>query len=576
MSIRPLSVKKNRSMRERRTVHEPKPTSLAIADGRTTSHRRELVYLIIAFWLVAIATAFAPTASGQQAYQKVEMDKRLAGDAKKIKAAYSNAKNFAAGRDANMGYVKVYYTNYVGAILTNPEYSHEVTRVIRDYYKLLEGSKNYSNLAAVNNYVLSGMGPIAVGNYPPPARINAIHALSNLDTTPAKRSGSAGTPPVPHSRVLPVLIRIYRDEKSTDGVRAAALHGIHRHVSYGFQRITGGMNTGLVGLMTQLLDEPPPQGRSPDAHAYLQRFAVDILEMLRPKGNSVLGEKLVAISTDKTKPDLIALYSAAGVGVIGKDMAGKVADPAGVLNSWSRRALAVMETELHRLESLDRADPAGGQPPAPGDPSSGGSTGSGNARSAGRSTGGGMGGLGALGGGGNSRSRESVPESNRGGGGMGALGGLGGLGGGEERGRQRRTERVKEPLPGENQPPEVVASRRLLNHAFEQLKMGVTGSPSPGAPSASSGGLYASVADDAKPAILDWVSQLQSIVDEVNGEYLETRKEYVDMLTGQVEQLREAVGDEPAAKPEAKPADAAKPAEVAADPDAESAAVSGS
>jgi hypothetical protein len=565
MSIQPLSAKNQPG------VIDPPNRPGAVARARNTNRRLKMTYVVIAFWLFGLACLFASSANGQEPYKRVALNSRLAESPKMVKDIYLRTKNFADGRDADIRYVKAYFKNYIPAILTNDDRTHEAAKVMKNYYALLEKSKNGRNRNAITDLVLTTMGPMAVGNYPPRARINAIHALAKLDSQPANRSAS--TPPVPLAKTLPLLVRLYRDKNNVDGVRAAALHGIHRHVQYGFPKLSADMKSGLATIMNQLLSEEVPLGRSPDAHAYLQRFAVDILETLRAKGDSALGEKLILISTEKSQPDLIALHSAAGIAAIGSDLKDKVANPSKVLESWSRRALSVMESELDRLKSLDRADGAAGQPPAPGDYESGGSSRSSSGGTKRKKSGGGLSGLSGLrGGGGSSRARSSkqndVGDHNANSGGLSALGGGGGGNRGDRRGR-KKTERRKDPVPGENQPPEVVASRRKLNYAFQQLKLGATGTAKPGLPARASGGLYAVAAEDARSDFQQWVSDLQDIVDEVNSEYLESRREYVEMLESQIEIMRETVGDEPAAEPAEKPAEkpAERPAELAAEPE---------
>ncbi len=243
---------------------------------------------------------------------------------------------------------------------------------------------------------------------------------------------------------------------------------------------------------------------------------------------------------------------------MGAELKGKVSDPTGVLKSWSRRTLNVLETEVDRLKALDRAEPSRSQPPNPDAGSAGGAASAGPAKTK-KKTGGGLGALGS----GSGRNSAVVQEEV----GFGdAPGGLGSLGGARrpERGRGRNNTRKREPAPGENQPAEVVASRRLLNHALQQLQIGATGSPVRGMPDRTSGGLLSMVEPDATADIETWVDEMATRVNEINDEYLTTREDYIEMLEAQVEQLREMLPEEPAANPAAPPAEA-KPEAAPAD-----------
>ncbi len=553
MSIQPFSSEQQRIEFDQRSA-QTKATRFPAANWR-----QGWIYAAIYMFLVAVACLSAHTASGQEKqYLKVPMNPPAMAEEKNAKRVVAAAKSFASG-GAEDRLVELYFRSYVPAILTNPEYSPSVPEVLEDYRDVLsKAERSGTNLAKIQTYVYRGMGTIAAKDYPPSARIAAITILSELDSRPANTS--AKTPPVPWGKTLPALVYLYEDEKNVDGVRAAALHGIHRHVNYGFQSLPANVKNKLGALMTALLDSEPPPGRSADAHAYLQRFAVDILDKLRKKGDPSLGQKLITISTEKSKPSLIALHSAQRIGEMGADMKGKVADASGVLDSWSRRALSVMQAEVERLEALDRPEPAAGQPPSPNIDSGG----SGGAAAASGSTasrprsGGGMD-LSRLSAGRSSRPRTmdvDEDEDSRGSGLGSSLSGVR-MGAGSA---DRNVKKERKPIPGQNQPAEVVASRRKINHSLQQLQIGVTGSPQPGMPSKTAGGLLASVAPQAQGEIVKWVERMKELTDEINSEYLTTRKEYVDALQLQIDQLREIVGEEPAAGDQRQGQAAAQPA----------------
>ncbi len=311
---------------------------------------------------------FASKVHGQENYKSVPMNPAGMAEESNAKKMVSGVRSFAAGSPTNP-FVNLYFTRYIPAVLTNDEYLPIVSKAMLEYHDILDkAERSGTNRNAVQEMAFRVMKVIASDNYPPSARINAITVLSRLDSRSANTS--ARTPPVPLEKVLPILVGLYQDKNNNDGVRAAALHGIHRHVNYGFQKLPAQSKADLTSMMTELLDSESPPGRSPEAHAYLQRYAVNILEKLRAKGDVTLGEKLISISTASKTPSSIALYSAASVGAMGGELKGKVSDPSRVLKSWSRRALMELESELHRLQSLDRAEPAAGQPPNPGEENS--------------------------------------------------------------------------------------------------------------------------------------------------------------------------------------------------------------
>ncbi len=99
--------------------------------------------------------------------------------------------------------------------------------------------------------------------------------------------------------------------------------------------------------------------------------------------------------------------------------------------------------------------------------------------------------------------------------------------------------RVPEAKP---QPPEVLASRRKLNNVLQQLHLGVTGAAVKGVPARDPGGLLASVAEDKKPVVTEWIAAMESIVTAINDEMRDDEKKYLETLAEQTAALREFLG----------------------------------
>jgi hypothetical protein len=100
--------------------------------------------------------------------------------------------------------------------------------------------------------------------------------------------------------------------------------------------------------------------------------------------------------------------------------------------------------------------------------------------------------------------------------------------------------RVPEAKP---QPPEVLASRRKLNHVLQQIHLGVTGAAEKGSPR-DPGGLLASVAEDKKPVVDEWITAMESIVTAINDEMRDDETKYLETLVEQTAALREFLGME--------------------------------
>ena len=302
---------------------------------------------------------------------------------------------------------------------------------------------------------------------------------------------------------------------------------------YGFHRIPQAQRAQLTAKMNELLDAPAPAGRPENAHAYLQRFAVDIIERLRDAQDKSLGTKLVTISTEPSKHDLIALYSASRIGALGNELNGSVDKPEDILKSWSRRAYDAFSDEVARLKGIERMKPAQKQPQRPEDflrKSS-------ERRQGGRSPGGMEGEMGMEMGMGNMEDMMGDME--------GSMGDMDDMGMGDMMGEMMGGMMGSGGLnmqPKANpQPPEVIASRKRLSSVMQQLQLGATGSPTPGLPR-NPGGLLVSVDEANKKVVEDWVTEMETVLTTLNDEFLDNREKYLEGIEAQIEPLRKMAG----------------------------------
>ncbi len=486
-------------------------------------------WIVIAFLAVAWLVVFTVTASGQQPkYEQLNLPDAF-NDKNVVKRMEIAARTYAGSgsvdeRSAAMA--RYYFETYVPARMTQPSALPELSDMVKNVTKLLTQSQRMSspNARSILAAVYKGMKKVAEGNYYPPAKINALLVLGRLDERSA--DPIAKTPPVPLSYSLPILLAQYNNPANVDGVRAAALHGLHRYVSFRFGALSPEDKATLQTAMTDLLAAPAPAARSDDAHAYLQRYAVDMLDLLRPQDDPGLGVQLIGISTQAKKPNLIALHSMARLGRMSKELQGKVDKPDVLLESWSARALKAFQAELDRLAALDRTKQTMiKQPPRPEEFLE-------NKRAeTSKSTATGMGGM-----------QEGMYEME-----MDDMD----MGGDEMEMEMMDMSMGYESMMGSGygrptakpQPPEIIASRRQLNHVLQLIHVGVTGSPAAGLPK-NNGGVLAMVSAEQKPEVEAWVTAMQPIVEAINDEMLDTRVKYVEAVTAQIEALEELAGSE--------------------------------
>lgn len=487
---------------------------------------------------MAIAVAawclFAGIASAQK-FESFELDKRFekfkdpkeAVDLERAVSQLKTARDLSKVSASAPAMAKFYLESYIPWKLTQKENLPELSATIEELLKDLDGAQRMSSAGArtllAGTFV--GMKTIAEGNYIPAARINAINALARLNEKPLDIAN--GRPPLPLRFSYPILFQLYSDENESDGIRAAALHGIHHYTQFAFPVMKPEEKSALVDEMNQLLAAEPPQSRSPDAHAYLQRFAVDILNILRDPQDASLGTQLISISTTEKQPDLIALYSASKLGGLDAALKGQVNDSEEVIQQWSLRAFNAIESELTRFASQTPPKPAMQQPPNPITFLQKSETTKERERQQrrGASSRGGMAG-------GSQYSDPSYGMRDMGGSDMmdGSYGDMGygdmGMMGSGMMG-----------MPGMRrqappQPPEVSLSRRKLSFVLQQLLRGATGSPK-GEIGDQPGGLIAAVEEPQRAAVQQWVETIRDVVDALNDNNLSDLKLWTEALENQ-------------------------------------------
>jgi hypothetical protein len=446
---------------------------------------------------------------------------------------------------ADEDYARVYYQEYLPARITQSENRDEISALMTDVRNRMTRAYRAGTPGAKNltRWLYSGMRPIADGNYHPAARINAILLIARIDVVPG--DPSTRRPPVPSPVIPHVLFPLYKNAANSDGVRAAALSGLRRYVNLAGPVLKKPQQDALISEMQTLIEQSPPKGRNVLAHAYLQRFAVDILASLIPwvpsDGqkqfvNNGLGAYLVGLSTDETKHQLLAMHAASRLAPVDKKL--RIADGRvqKILLGWSSLATDALDREIKRLEAMTRPEPVSPQPV----------------------------------------SAQSIVQLSQAAGRRPGNVPMQGQMGGDE-----MDESIGVPLDGDDmenpqgmpagwgrtrlgrggrpiQPPEVMMSRRKLNFVLQQFHLGVAGSRKmrlPGVPR----GLMAAVTDSDRKVVRDWAIQLHQASSGINQATLFTRMQYVEELKAQLatfEKVRQAFTiPPPVAKPGSLPVD---------------------
>ena len=326
-----------------------------IDQKQVVARKRSLVVFAIACFVVAVM--IASSVSGQEAnkkYDSIKMDPKF-DTASGLRTMKAETRNFAAVGRGNGNAVRAYFEKYVPAKMTAADGSDHLSQIVLDLTGYLERANKGGRpeiARGLSGLTFRNLSPVATGNYRPAARIAAVAIIGGLDSKPIDIGNKK--PPVPLAAALPILVSLYEDENNVDGLRAAALQGIHRHAMYSFSTMPADMKAKLSTLMNDLLDSDAPQDRDPVAHAFLQRYAVDILDYTAAENDASLGMKLVSISTEPKSLEMIALHSASRLATMSKALENKIDHPKEVLWSWTARTLTAFENEIERIEGMKR------------------------------------------------------------------------------------------------------------------------------------------------------------------------------------------------------------------------------
>ncbi len=189
----------------------------------------------------------------------------------------SGVSTFDAQAQADL---RTYFEGYLFKSMTHPEKYGDIQDDVRkstlnDLRNCATRSKELHDFLA--GLVLTQMKPLVEQNHHPIVRVNAMLFIGELN---AEERGTTSPAPTPLPAALPYLREQLKNPNQIDGVRVAALVGIQRHIEANWileKRLADDVISGLTQDMVDLISAAPPAGRSPEAHAWLQGRAVDVL-----------------------------------------------------------------------------------------------------------------------------------------------------------------------------------------------------------------------------------------------------------------------------------------------------------
>lgn len=298
-----------------RAAEEPKPQGAPQEEPQ----QEQTEYDVIPF---SEKLAFALGDTPQDKKQRNDLDVRK-------EAILRGSESFEA--QATKDYLQNYYSRYYFPLHTYPKYIGEwPSDRVKLTRTLAATNLQTPPLLQVHDFLVDliyqATLPLIRGNYHPAVRCNAMLLLGSLNSQDALFVGDAKRPAVPLILSLKVMLDELANPQQIDGVRAAALVGVLRHVEIdrqladvpGAQRRLVGNNAEnlIVDAMLKLVNEKQaPEGRSQSGHDWMRRRAVEILGCLGSPGqnNSVLAG-LDGLLTDNKAPVSLRCSAAEAMG----------------------------------------------------------------------------------------------------------------------------------------------------------------------------------------------------------------------------------------------------------------------
>ncbi len=290
------------------------------------SARPRSVFALAAGLLLAALSSGAPLAAQQPKYEELPLDTRLDDERstlhREIKTLVAKIHRGDTPLEPDAGKFDAWYTRYLFPKMTQISNLAEIPTLRQRFLQSdLERSSSQAAHDRLVRLTLTNMQAVAQGNYHPAARHNAMLIIGELNGREAIRVGNA-QPPLPYVDAVNVMLEELESETQIDAVRVAALIGLLRHVELdrmrpSDQRMPEAGRVRFLERMLAIASAPPPAGRSPEGHAWMQRRAVQIIgELGSPGAENAAVVALRKLAADNAQPLDLRTQAAESLGKI--------------------------------------------------------------------------------------------------------------------------------------------------------------------------------------------------------------------------------------------------------------------
>ncbi len=259
----------------------------------------------LGFVFVSLSDSVRAQAAGKvnpAVYEKYNVSESMK-DANVRKEKKSNKDGMLKGTIAyNKTEVDGYYKGFLLAKLTSAgsgEYVNEAREEILGDIERAEKASETVN-PEFNALLFTEMRKIAEGNYHPSAAIIATQILGQLN-----KSRPKGYAPEPLVSAVGPLLGLCETGKN-DGIRAAALAGLERHIDYFSGSWPDANRQVLADRLLATLKAARPAGRSARADAWLRGRTIELLLKIKHAKEAELYQYAIAVLSNPTTEPILA------------------------------------------------------------------------------------------------------------------------------------------------------------------------------------------------------------------------------------------------------------------------------
>ena len=277
--------------------------------------------------LVCAVAAFACMAQPSQAFQQQQQFKQLNVQQPEKSDRLAFYKMVSSGIRSAQDALDRYFMATL-AEFSDPAKQSELGDLRRQLkYNILQRAGRADDESVhkyLNQKVLDVMGPMTGKEYHPFVRVNAMLVIGDLNAKEIPLNGREK--PVPSIKALATLLDNLEDVQQLEGVKAAALVGLDRHVSYG---IPGSATNEQKRVYAVLMDMATGQT---ETHPFLRQRAVRALGHYGATGEGAAVPKLMLqMMSDRTVPMKLRCEAGRAIGNLYLERGPRVDTPPDVI-----------------------------------------------------------------------------------------------------------------------------------------------------------------------------------------------------------------------------------------------------